>query len=61
MFIAAALFSEVLRSRSSVSSDEIGLPSAISQSGVQTTFPAAPFGPLFDPEEWYMIMRKTSS
>jgi len=58
MFVAAPLFSEVLRDRSSVSLDEIGLPSSISQSGVQSAFSSAPFGQFFDPEEWHMIMRE---
>jgi len=58
MFVAAPLFAEVLRTRGSVPSNEIGLPSAITQTGIHSAFPAALFSHLFDPEEWYMIMRE---
>ena len=58
MFAAAPLFAEVMRTRSSVSANDIGLPSAISHSGINFAFPAATFGHLFDPEEWHMIMRE---
>lgn len=58
MFVAAPLFSEILRDRRSVKRDEVGLPSATTHSGGQSAFSSAPFGHLFDPEEWYMIMRE---
>ena len=51
MFGAAPLFAEVLRDRSAVSTDDIGIPTAIINTGT-------PFGNLFDPKEWYMIMRE---
>ncbi|MCE5276354.1 MAG: hypothetical protein LLG43_14615 [Deltaproteobacteria bacterium] len=58
MFLAAPLFAEILRDRSSVSLADIGIPSATSQVGVHSAFPVTPFGHFFDPKEWYMIMRE---
>lgn len=58
MFVAAPLFAEILRTRGSVRANEIGLPSAITQVGIHSAFPAAPFSYFSDPEEWYMIMRE---
>lgn len=59
MFIAAPEFAELLRDRGSLSAAEIGLPSHISHDGGQPYFHGGALSaPLFDPEEWDMIMRE---
>jgi len=58
MFVAAPLFAEVLRGRSAVAADNIGIPTAINNYSSQFAFQSTPFGNLVDPEEWYMIMRE---
>ncbi|MBI4738173.1 hypothetical protein HY772_01185 [Candidatus Woesearchaeota archaeon] len=59
MFVAAPVFAEILRDRSSLSASEIGLPSLIPHDGGQSSFHGRPLSmPPFDPKEWHMIMRE---
>ena len=61
LFVSAPMFAEVLCERKSIASSDIGFPALVVNDGTSSSLFWGSIGyGLFDPKEWYMIMREMS-